>query len=65
LTRAARTVVVHDLRDLGEEGERERAELCGGGHGHWRDEEGKACCEEDEDGGKEPGLGCGHWNKLG
>jgi len=63
LTRAARVVVLRDLRELGEEGERERAELCDGKHGRWCDEEGTAHCEEDDDGGKEPSdgvrrLGC-------
>ena len=43
LTCAARAVVLRNLWELGEEGERERAELCSGDHASWRDEEGKAC----------------------
>ena len=59
LARAACAVVLRDLREFGEEGEWERAELCGGEHGRGRDEEGEACCEEDEDGGKETSGGAG------
>ena len=44
---------------------KERAKLCGGEHGHWRNEEGDARCEEDEDSSEEPGSGCGHLHKLG
>lgn len=61
LARAARAVVLRDLRELGEEGEGERAELCGGEHARWRDKESKARYEQGEDGGDElsGGVGCG------
>ena len=43
LTRVASAVVLRNLRELGEEGEWERAEPYSGDHASWCDEEGKAC----------------------
>ena len=60
LARAARAVVLRDLRELRKEGEREGAELCGGEHARRRNNEGKAYSQKGQDSGEESssGVGC-------
>jgi hypothetical protein len=53
-------VILHNLRKFGEEGERERAELCSREHAGWCDEEGDARCQYSEECGYDlaDGVGC-------